>query len=209
LGDDPVVQLSVQELPQARTGEAARLLSEAFLDYPAFLAIGPRRPRTRRSLIRAYFRSQMAVARRFGGRVLTAADGGDPVGVALVFDPGHHEPPTWTVAFHAPFVLFGPGAVVRGIRVMGTLGGRHPEEPHVFLNALGVRPGRQRSGAGRALVGALVARSEELGAPAFLHTARAENRPYYRAFGFEDVGEGELPRGHRFWSMLRPTSRSA
>jgi GNAT superfamily N-acetyltransferase len=199
----PVLQLSVQELPPARTPEAARLLSESFLDYPAFLAIGPRRPRPRRALIRNYFRSQMVIARRFGGRVLTAAESGEPVGVALVFDPGHHEPPTWTVAYHAPFLLFGPGAVVRGIRVLATMSGRHPDEPHVFLNALGVRPERQRTGAGRALVAEVVARSEGLGAPAFLHTARIENRAYYRAFGFEDVGEGTLPRGHRFWSMIR------
>jgi ribosomal protein S18 acetylase RimI-like enzyme len=200
----PRVQLSLQPLPRGRAREAAGLLSEAFLDYPGFLAIGPNRPGPRQALIRAYFRSQMAVVSRFGGRVLTASSAGELVGVALVLDPGHHEPPVWTLAYHAPFALFGPGAVVRGIRVQAALGDRHPDEPHVFLNALGVRPARQRTGAGRALVGEVVARSEELGTPAFLHTARPENRAYYRAFGFEEVSEGVLPRGHRFWSMLRP-----
>jgi ribosomal protein S18 acetylase RimI-like enzyme len=204
MGEDPGVKVSVQELSRAHSGEAAQLLSEAFLDYPAFLAIGPQRPGPRRTLIRNYFRSQMAIARGFGGRVLAAAADGEPVGVALVFEPGHHDPPAWTVAYHAPFLLFGPGAVARGIRVLVTLGGVHPDEPHVFLSAVGVRPARQRSGAGRALVGEVVARAEELGTPAFLHTARPENRAYYRAVGFEEVHEGVLPRGHRFWSMLRP-----
>ena len=196
-------------LRRERRRAAARILSRAFIDYPGFLSIGPRHAGARRFLIRRYFESEMAIARRFGGQVMAAQDGGDPVGVAIVFEPGRHEPPAWSVAYHASFVLFGPGVVARGIRVLADMSKAHPDEPHLFLNALGVDPGRQRGGAGRALVGWLVERSEQLGVPAFLHTTRPENLPYYRGFGFEVVGERPLPRSGRFWSMLRELSAPA
>jgi GNAT superfamily N-acetyltransferase len=195
---------TVRELEKGLTAEAVALLSDAFLDYPAFLAIGPRRRASRRRLIRSYYRSRIAVARRFGGHVLAARDHAHLVGVAIVFDPGHHQQPIWALAYQAPFLLFGPGAVARGLRVQAALAEAQLDEAHVWLDTVGVDPTHQRSGAGRALVRAVIERSEHVGVPAFLHTARPENRAYYRQFGFEEVSNGELPRGHCFWSMLRP-----
>jgi GNAT superfamily N-acetyltransferase len=203
------MQPTVQELPRERTDQAAELLADAFLDYPAFLAIGPRRAGSRRRMIRSYFRSRMAVARRFGGRVLAAEDDARLIGVAIVFDPGRHEQPVWALAYQARFLLFGPGTVGRGLRAQAALSAAQLDKPHVWLDSIAVDPSRQRSGGGRTLVGAVIERSEQLGAPAFLHTAQPANRAYYRQFGFEEVGEGKLPRGRRFWSMLRGAASTA
>jgi ribosomal protein S18 acetylase RimI-like enzyme len=65
----------------------------------------------------------------------------------------------------------------------------HLEVPHVWLDMLGVHPAHQRSGAGSALVDEVVARSERFGV---------------RRFDFQVMSEGALPRGKRFWSLLRP-----
>jgi ribosomal protein S18 acetylase RimI-like enzyme len=146
----------------------------------------------------------MAIARRYGGHVLAAWKDGEPIAVAIVFDPGHHDPPVQAIIHHLDFTLFGPGAVVRGLQVLTAMRRAHLEEPHVWLDALGVHPAHQRSGAGGALVEEVVARSERFGVPAFLHTTRPENPAYYRRFGFDVVSEGALPRGKRFWSLLRP-----
>jgi GNAT superfamily N-acetyltransferase len=197
------MRLTVQELPGERTDQAAELLANAFLDYPAFLAIGPRRTASRRRMIRSYFRARMAIARRFGGRVLAAEDDDRLIGVAIVFDPGRDEQPVWALTYQAHFLLCGPGTVARGLRVQAALSEAQLDEPHVWLDSIAVDPSRQRSGGGRALVGAVIERSEQLEAPAFLHTAQPANRAYYRQFGFQEVGEGQLPRGRRFWSMLR------
>lgn len=198
----PMVE--VRPLPDELTDAGARLLSEAFIDYPAFLAIGSGRPAHRQRLIRRTFAGEMAIARRFGGQAIAAWRDGQPVAVAIVFDPGHHVPPVRAIAHHLDYVLFGPGAVIRGLRVLTAMRRAHLDEPHVWLNALGVHPAQQRSGAGGVLVKLVVQRSQELGVPAFLHTTRPENPAYYRRFGFDVVHEGALPRGKRFWSMLRP-----
>jgi len=196
--------MHVRTLPAELTKPAASPLSEAFLDYPAFLAIGSRRPGLRRALIRRYFLGEMAIARRYGGEVLGAWHAGRPVAAAIVFDPGRHGPPPWALVHRLSFLMFGPGAVARGLRTLVTMSRAHPPEPHVWLDALGVDPACQRTGAGSALVSDVVERSQALEAPAFLHTTRPENPAYYRCFGFEVVHEGDLPRGKRFWSMLRP-----
>ncbi|MFP3714743.1 ribosomal protein S18-alanine N-acetyltransferase [Puerhibacterium sp. TATVAM-FAB25] len=56
---------------------------------------------------------------------------------------------------------------------------------------IGVDPGWQRHGIGRALMEALVARSRALGAAAVLLEVRVDNAPaltMYEAFGFERIG---------------------
>ena len=114
---------------------------------------------------------------------------------AIVFDPGHHEPPPWALVHQLSFLLFGPGVVTRGLRTVVTMSRAHPREPHVCLDALGVDPAYQRTGAGSALVRAVVERSEALDAPAFIHTTRPENPAYYHRFGFEVVHEATCHEG--------------
>jgi predicted GNAT superfamily acetyltransferase len=39
--------------------------------------------------------------------------------------------------------------------------------------------------------------------PTYLDTAKRANLPYYASFGFEQVGQTQLPRGAPLWFMFR------
>ena len=70
-----------------------------------------------------------------------------------------------------------------------------PDEPHWFLDAIGVEPERQGEGIGAALVRWGIARAAADGVPAFLETGLIENVGYYERFGFRVVHEGEPEPG--------------
>jgi hypothetical protein len=50
----------------------------------------------------------------------------------------------------------------------------------------------------------VLAEADEREVPVYLDTAKPDNLPYYRSFGFELTGEGDLPRGATIWYLLRP-----
>ncbi len=77
-----------------------------------------------------------------------------------------------------------------------------PDEPHWFLDALGVEPGRQSRGIGTALVRWGLDRAAADGVPVTLETGRLETVRYYDRFGFRVVREGKPePAGPHVWFM--------
>ncbi|MDH4113408.1 MAG: GNAT family N-acetyltransferase [Actinomycetota bacterium] len=77
-----------------------------------------------------------------------------------------------------------------------------PDEPHWFLDALGVDPSRRSRGIGSALVRWGLERAASDGVPATLETGRPENVGYYERLGFRVVLEGEpAPGGPHVWFM--------
>ena len=69
-----------------------------------------------------------------------------------------------------------------------------------------VDPAAQRSGVGRALMARVIADAATAAVPIYLETAKPDNVPYYRSFGFVETGREKLPRGASLWLMLRPHS---
>jgi predicted N-acetyltransferase YhbS len=84
------------------------------------------------------------------------------------------------------------------------LGLRYPREPHWRLNSLAVRTSAQRQGIGSALIEPGLRRAEADGVACYLETQRRANIPFYRRFGFEEIGEVGLPGSPPAWRMLRP-----
>jgi GNAT superfamily N-acetyltransferase len=195
--------MDVDLLPSERSREAARLLADAFRDYPAWLAIGPRHGRRRWLMLSRFYRGALARAHRHGAS-LCATDGGKLRGIAITY-PSHRWPPPVVSFPHEAWgvAMAGPGAALRGLRSVSAIDAAHPAEPHDFLHTLGVDPRSQRSGAGSALLDRVIAAAEERGMPIHLTTSASENLPYYRRFGFEVDGESTLPRSVPLWSMLR------
>jgi N-acetylglutamate synthase-like GNAT family acetyltransferase len=74
----------------------------------------------------------------------------------------------------------------------------------MFLWQLAVDPPVQRSGVGHTLMERVLADAEAARLPIYLETAKPENVPYYRGFGFVETGRERLPRGAPLWLMLRP-----
>jgi GNAT superfamily N-acetyltransferase len=192
----------ITQLEPARYHAAARLIAEALLDDPGWLAVGPDRTGHRRLVSRLYHRAALGVVHRWGRPIYGAVRDGQLVGVAATFAAGRYPPPSWTLVAYAPgFLVAGPAPVVRGLRAAAVQDRGHPRDEHVFLWFLAVDPAHQRRGVGRALLARVFAEAE---APVYLDTANPANVPYYASFGFEETGSGALPRGARMWFMRRP-----
>jgi GNAT superfamily N-acetyltransferase len=191
-----------RELRRGEYGEAARIVTDALLHDPGWLAVGPDRTGHRRRVALGYHRAAIGVVHRHGGPIYGAFQDGALAGVAVTFAAGRYPPPAWTFARYVPsFLAAGPGPIVRGLRTSRVQDRGHPYDEHVFLWFLAVDPTQQRAGVGRAL---LMRVFEEAEAPVYLDTANPANVPYYASFGFEEIGRAALPRGATMSFMRRP-----
>jgi ribosomal protein S18 acetylase RimI-like enzyme len=194
--------MQIRLLESADHAAAARVITDALLDDPGWLSVGPDRRGHRRRVALRYHRTALGVMDRQGGPIYGAeVEDGQLAGVAATFGAGRYPPPTWTLLRYVPgFLLAGPGPIVRGLRTSAVQARGHPADEHVYLWFLTVDPGHQRRGIGRALLTRVF---EDARAPVFLDTANPANVPYYASFGFEETGRAELPRGATMWFMNR------
>lgn len=123
-----------------------------------------------------------------------------------------------TVTGAAIWVDLDSAAPVRAeAAVLATAGGRvatvatataavHPDEPHLFLSAMAVRPAFRGRGTGAALLAHALAGADERRAAAYLEASTARSRELYLRHGFRDVGEPiQLSdTGPRLYPMWRP-----
>lgn len=82
----------------------------------------------------------------------------------------------------------------------------HPPDPHYYLQFIGVRPERQGTGIGSALLRAVLDRCDLEGAAAYLE-ADERSKFLYLKHGFEATGELRLPKGPSFFPMWRAPAR--
>jgi len=81
---------------------------------------------------------------------------------------------------------------------------KRPREPHLYLAILGVRPSRQGTGLGSALLGHTLSRLDEAGMPAYLENSNPANMPLYECHGFRVFDEINLrDGGPKEWCMWR------
>jgi ribosomal protein S18 acetylase RimI-like enzyme len=78
----------------------------------------------------------------------------------------------------------------------------HPQDPHYYLQFIGVRPERQGTGIGSALLRAVLDRCDLQGAAVYLE-ADERSRHLYLKHGFEAISEPTLPEGPSFFPMWR------
>ena len=80
----------------------------------------------------------------------------------------------------------------------------HPDEPHYYLNILGVAPEAQGLGLGSQLLAPMLERCDREGVPAYLECSKERNVPFYERHGFRVTGEVVMPLGGpRLWLMWR------
>jgi GNAT superfamily N-acetyltransferase len=94
----------------------------------------------------------------------------------------------------------------RGRRIQALYYANHPTEPHYYLDTLSIDPAHQRRGYGSALLAPLLERADAQRMPIYLETQRRDNTPFYRRFGFEEIGEMSLPDSPTLWKMWRPAT---
>ncbi len=195
--------MEIRELRRDELDQGARIMTAAFIDAPAWIAIGPDRRGHRRAVIHRYHRAVLWITWRYGRPMFGAyTDAGELAGIATTWPVGSCPPPQLTFAAYVPaFVLAGPVPSVRALKTSAIQEHGHPGEPHVYLGFLCVEPARQRGGFGRALIARV--HESAAGAPVYLNTSNPANLPYYASNGFELIGESPLPRGARMWFMER------
>jgi GNAT superfamily N-acetyltransferase len=192
----------IRPLDRDHHGEAARIITDALLHDPGWLAVGPSRTGHRRFVAERYHRAALKVTARYGGPIYGAFRENELAGVAVTFPPGRYPPPRHTEAKYVlAFLAAGPGPIVRGLRTGAVQDQGHPHDEHVYLWFLAVDPKHQRGGVGRALLARVY---EDADAPVYLDTSNPGNVPYYASAGFEEIGRGVLPRSTPMWFMRRP-----
>ena len=83
-----------------------------------------------------------------------------------------------------------------------TLAAHDLEEPHWHVGPVGVEPGFQSMGFGRAAMRLLCDEFDQHGRVSWLETAKPENVRFYIGLGFEVVAESPMLSSH-LWFMRR------
>jgi ribosomal protein S18 acetylase RimI-like enzyme len=202
-GREPAT-VEVAELTPHMRRHAVRVLADAFLHDPAWVAIGPRSATARWRLLQRYYEIVVGEALRWGGPHWCALRNGTVVGVALTYADGTRFPaPYATLREAPPFLLAGPGPGLRAAYVDHVMKRAHPRHAHLLLWYLAAHPDFQHQGVGRALLQRVIAEAERRELPIYLDTTKPENSAYYMSFGFRQTGDARLPRDARVWFMYR------
>lgn len=195
------------DIPQVRPATAAdgpalvELLVRAFDDDPVanFMFAGQRR---RRWGLHSFFTSQLRRQYLPHGHVYAT---GDLSGVALWGPPDRTRHPVlelFELLPTAPFLL--SPHTISALKLMFTVEGLHPTEPHWYLFSIGTAPERQGQGVGTALLRSMLAHVDEAGEPAYLESSKERNVPLYSRFGFDVIDELPSRSGSPpIWRMWR------
>ena len=93
----------------------------------------------------------------------------------------------------------------RAARAHAAVAERQPDDAHWYLGAVGVRPGRQGTGLGAAVLAPLLARCDRDGRLAVLETSSERSVRFYDRLGFAVHAELDVPDGGpHLWLMRRP-----
>jgi GNAT superfamily N-acetyltransferase len=195
-------RFEVTQLPGALRTQAVEVLAAAFLNDPAWVAIGPRRVPARRRLLDRYYDILVREALRWGGPSWCVIHERSVVGVALTYANGlRFPPPRATLRETPPFLLAGPGPGLRAAWVDSVMKRHHPHHEHLLLWYLAAHPTVQRQGIGRALLDHVRSEAGRARRPIYLDTTKPSNVPYYESQGYRQIGHAQLLRGATVWFM--------
>jgi len=140
------------------------------------------------------------------GLVLTADDSGALAGGCLALPPDRWRMPRTMDGRTAVRWLRALGTrFPRAARVQHAMEEHHLAEPHYYVRWIGVRPGRQGQGLGRALMRPVLDRCDSDDRPAYLEASSERSAALYERLGFIHLGALELPDGGPpVWPMRRP-----
>ncbi|HEY7400573.1 MAG TPA: GNAT family N-acetyltransferase [Actinomycetota bacterium] len=182
--------IEISRAGRERVPDIARLMARAFAGDP--MVTWPLPPGSTEEHVRLMFQWLEEPIAELG--MLWEASRG--LGAAAWFPPGHE----------ATFVEIDREVRRRMASLFDDGGGRYasfwdwltenmPDEPHWYLDHIGVDAEHRGRGVGRALIEWGLAMAKADGVPAFLETARSGNVPIYEHLGFRVVLDGDAPGG--------------
>ena len=178
--------------------QAAGVAARALRDDPDWRAISDD-PLVRRDMLHGMFAGSLRAARvagvRQGERVLGVAAALGPglcVGASLPPEARNLESPSIDASDSERLLYF-----------RSVLASHDPEEPHWHVGPVGVEPGFQSMGMGRAAMRLLCDEFDEYGRLSWLKTVKPGNVRFHRGLGYEVVDESPMLSAH-LWFMRRP-----
>jgi ribosomal protein S18 acetylase RimI-like enzyme len=176
------------------------VLTAAFQDDPAMSWAWPDqavRPRRLAALWRF-----MAAEGYLPRGAATVVPGGDAA--ALWMAPGDLLDEEFWAANARRFVEGLEGDIERLRWLADATDASHPHDrDHWYLFSIGVSPAAQGRRLGSALLAHTLAAADAERAPAYLEASSTRSRALYERFGFEVVGQIDLPDGPPMWPMWR------
>lgn len=196
--------IDVRPAQKADVGDLSRVLARAFYDDPVMSWMLPDDGARLKALTRAF----SGLARhhflpRGGSEVGTR---GGVVGAATLWDPpGQRKASRLEELIMMPTMLWAfRSRVAASVQVMELMEKHHPEEPHWYLMVIGSDTAVRGGGFGQALMRSRLDRCDAERVPAYLENSNPKNESYYLRFGFEVMGEINLPDGGpSMWPMWR------
>jgi ribosomal protein S18 acetylase RimI-like enzyme len=177
--------------------QAAGVAARALRDDPDWRAVSDD-PLWRLAMLYGMFTDSLA-----GAKVAGVRRGGCVLGVASAVGPGHclgARLPPEARTLEAPST--DASDADRLLYVRSILAAHDLDEPHWHVGPVGVEPGFQSMGMGRAAMGLLCEDFDEHGEVSWLKTAKPENVRFYNGHGFEVVDELPMLTAH-LWFMRR------
>jgi len=154
--------------------------------------VGPDRDAAPR--LRRLFGHSLGVELRRDDHLVDVVDAGQAVAVWSEVD--EWKTPTLGVVKMIPTAIRTFGRhLPRALRTLAGIERVHPEEPHRYLDFIGVHPDHQGKGFGGALLASMTEDCDERGVAAYLESSNPLNEPLYARHGFVSRGPIELPSG--------------
>jgi GNAT superfamily N-acetyltransferase len=196
--------LAVRAATPEEIPKLAGVLARAFASDPFFAFVTGDAPGREQRMVAGWAGTLRYASARLSDTYTTDDQAG-----AAIWIPPAYKPPLLDSIRVGPAMarLTGWGRLRAVADAVGELERRrhnHVPEPHYYLSALGVEPGRQGQGIGTALMRPVLDRCDREHIPAYLETATERNVPLYLRHGFEVVEELTLPgAGVHGWLMRR------
>jgi ribosomal protein S18 acetylase RimI-like enzyme len=180
-----------------QVSQAAGVTARALRDNPSSVAVS-NDPLVRLEMLHSAFGEMLA-----GARIAGVRQGSCVLGVAGAVQPGHCIDSMLPPEVRTPNAP-APGATdVDRFLYSGSVMAMHDLlEPHWHVGPVGVEPGFQSMGVGRAAMRLLCNDFDEHHRLAWLETDKPENVRFYIGLGFEVVEEAPMLTS-RFWFMRR------
>jgi GNAT superfamily N-acetyltransferase len=182
---------------------AGQVLEEAFFDDPLCVYTFPD-PETRKDLFSWYFTHYVRQESALGN---VSLPDGQLNGVAVWMPP--HEDASMTQRsnpdeIEQKFVKEAYQRFTGAFKYFEAVHRQIIQDPHWYLELLGVAPHCQRQGIGKALLTPVLQRADKERLPCYLETFTHKNVPFYEQSNFHVVEAGIEPQSQiSFWAMKR------
>jgi ribosomal protein S18 acetylase RimI-like enzyme len=196
---------AIIDIPRDREAEAVEVLARAFEHDPSIQYFFPSDP-DNPVRVRELFRFLCDVQFELGFSPLGCLHQGQLVGVAFVAEPADEPWAESLVDLWESFTASVGPETTRRLEAYGQLIDRlRPDEPHFYLDAIGVIPEAQGRGHGRQLLDAVhdLSESHPTSTGVALDTENQLNVPLYEHLGYHLITKAKLGELDVWW-MFRP-----